>query len=683
MARLHDIGLALAEDGVWRGALPPGVAGHWCLVRLAATAAGRAPARLLLADAARGHVVREAWLGRAATLLHVPAAARELGVATFEAEGPAAGGPPLVRLRALSRPVTAARLALAGAASLPARLRGSPLGLVGRVRAGLGRAGRAAPPDYAAWIARFDRWDAADRDRLLARPPPPLRCIVVAGAEAALAATLDGLAAQWRAPVAVAVVADAAQLAAAFAAPGGVGYVAVLAAGEVLAPHALALVGASLHAVAEPPDVIDADWDHLDGGRRTTPCFVPGGGERLLLSGLPAKAPCLFREAALPKSGRPTLDGVPVAAAVRLSLRLALLRAGRGRVLHLPFILSHRRSDAVPPGPGALEAQVGAHLRATGLPATLPPLRAGERNRTAPVRLRWDAGRLEPVSIVVASAARSGHVLRCLRQVLRRTRHGGLELLVAVSAVDPADRRQAAVLRRLRALPHTRVLELGLPAFNYARVNNLAVAEARHETVLLLNDDVAPIGPDWLAVMQAHLQDPAVAAVGARLLYGDGRVQHGGVVLGLGGLAEHADRLLAGGDAGPLGLGGIDREVSAVTAACMLLRRADWQAVGGMDERFAVALNDVDLCLRLRAAGRLIVQANSAVLHHYESLSLGRHYGGARAGLEAVEVGLLRRLWGPVLGADPYHNPNLSLETGREWCPAWPPRVGRKEALLF
>ena len=711
-----------ASGTAWHGALPAGLAGRWCLVRVPELARGTA-ARLLLSDSTRGHVVREAWLGPAsgrpwqAAMLHMPQGARELRVLAF---GPDAAAMPSPRalVRALPRAAVALRLGLLGAPSLPGALRGSPLGLIGRVRAVLGRGARAAAPDYAAWVRQFDAWDAADRARLAARPGPPIRAVVVAGAPAALRATLESLDRQWRRPAAVTVADGAAALPAGLRAASPGDYVALLAAGEVLAPHALALVGWHVAQAGDgAPDVVHADWDRLTAAGRADPCLLPGGGERLLLSGLPARGPCLFRAAAL---AGVAAEAVGVAAAsagpLRLAAWLALHRAGQGTALHLPFVLAHRRDDAAEPEAGALAAVVRTHLAARDLAATLPdpaprpspvawpdrappPARvhpaaapsaaapsaqapaarapAARAPAAPPLRLRWRARGGQPVSVVVASACRSGHVWRCLRRLLRDTTHHGLELLVAVSAIDPVDRRQAAVLARVRALPHTRVLALGLPAFNYARVNNLAVAQARHETVLLLNDDVAPIRPDWLGILQAHLEDPAVGAVGARLLYGNGAVQHAGVVLGLGGLAEHADRLRPSADPGPFGLGDLDREVSAVTAACLLLRRADWQALGGMDERFAVALNDVDLCLRLRAAGRLVVQANGAVLHHYESLSLGRHYSGARAALEATEVGLLRRLWGPVLAADPCYSPNLSLEAGREWTPAWPPRVTR------
>jgi GT2 family glycosyltransferase len=170
------------------------------------------------------------------------------------------------------------------------------------------------------------------------------------------------------------------------------------------------------------------------------------------------------------------------------------------------------------------------------------------------------------------------------------------------------------------------------------------------------------------------MEDPRVGIVGARLLYGNGMVQHEGVIMGLANLCEHAGRLRDGRDPGPHGIGLIDREVSAVTGACLLIRSCLYSELGGMDEAYAIALNDVDLCLRAREAGWRVVYCAGAVLHHYESLSLGRHYGGARAGLESVEVQRLRARHAAVIGADPFYSPLASLQPGREWQPAFPPR---------
>ncbi len=694
----------------WHAELPEAARGRWCLLRVAGMPPG-STLRLRLVDEARGHTVRELFLARPAlrpralqALLHVPAESRALALDGF---GP--GAPGDARLAVLSRSEAAARLLAAGLSRVPAVLAGSPLGLPGRLRATLGRPRAGERPDYAAWRARYDRWDDARAGLLAAaRDAPPIHAVVLGEPGPARDATLRALAAQWR-PADTLVVRDGGP-GRLVAAPPRTGYVAILGAGEVLAPHALALAAAHLAAwtaAAAAPDIVHADEDRLHpDGTRDAPLFHPAPGEALLLSGLLTRGLVLARtglsspDDAAPDAAAPDPDPADAALpAEAVRLRLWLRAGPQARVRHLPFVLTHRRPD-IAPAATALAAIAQAHLGARGTVAPAHPLRI-RRHPT------YHAG----ISIIVPSACRSAHVPRCLARVLADTAHPIREILVAVSRVDPADRRQARILRRLARLPKVRVLDLALAEFNYSRVNNLAAAEARGDTLLLLNDDVAPLRPTswrptfwrptfwriaplrpthaagsaasgdppdprlWLSTMAAHLEDPGVGAVGARLLYGDGRVQHGGVVLGLGGLAEHAGRLRARRDPGPHGLALIDREVSAATAACLLLRRATWDALGGMDERFAVALNDVDLCLRLRGLGLGVRQANTAVLVHYESLSLGRHYAGDRAGLEVPEVRLLRTLHGAALAADPFHSANLSLEQGAEDKPAFPPRT--------
>jgi GT2 family glycosyltransferase len=250
----------------------------------------------------------------------------------------------------------------------------------------------------------------------------------------------------------------------------------------------------------------------------------------------------------------------------------------------------------------------------------------------------------------------------------------GIEFLLAVSRIDARDRRQSACLARAAALPGVRVLDLALPDFNFAQVNNVASRQARGAFLLFMNDDVAPVSESFVPALLSHATSPGVGAVGARLLYGNGTIQHAGVIMGLGGLCEHACRLAESADPGDHGRNRADREVSAVTAACMLMRADLFAKLGGFDEAFAVALNDVDLCLRIRATGARIVYAAGVTFMHYESLSLGRHYEGRRASLEAGEVRRLRARWAPVIADDPYYNPQASLEPGREWQPAFPPR---------
>ena len=197
----------------------------------------------------------------------------------------------------------------------------------------------------------------------------------------------------------------------------------------------------------------------------------------------------------------------------------------------------------------------------------------------------------------------------------------------------------------------------------------------RHPLLLLLNDDVAPIDAGWLDHMVAHLDDPRVGIVGPRLLYPDGTVQHGGVLMGLSGMCEHASRGLPGDVAGPGGRVVLDQELSAVTGACLLVRREAFDAVGGMDESYPSAFNDIDLCMRVREAGGSVGYAGGVALTHHELQTYGSHYAGERASHLEDEIRRFRRRWAIAVALDPFHNPNLGLTAGTEWDPAIPPRI--------
>ncbi len=597
------------------------------------SAQGRWWAQLQVVDPACDQVVRQVFLGPLRgktrnTLLRMPPDAGALNL-LFIGEGPA---PFSVEIGVLSRAGAALRLLLAGWRRLPRAMRGDRLGMAGRVRAEIGqspaRAGEAPP--YLVWLALYE--PAPDS---LVRPDSGIQVAVVSGGSAAArAATLAAL------PDSVVTIrspADWDRL--------NAGHILLLGEGEVLAPQALARFSQAL-ASAPHAAFICADTDEIDanGGRRN-PLFKPQPGPVFLLSGLATAGGCVFRR-------QGDWSSLPLDAdAARLILAQ---RCAPEAMLHIPAILTH------------LPATPIARRCRPALPAATPK-----------------------ISIIVPTSCRSPHVLRCLQQIVTETQYEDFEVLLAVSGIDPADRRQAGKLARAAAWPRVRVLDLGLRTrnqapFNYAQVNNLAARHADGEYLLLLNDDVAPLSKDYLSVMMSHALSPGVGAVGARLLYGNDTLQHGGVIMGLNGLCEHAGRLADSADPAPdcvhdHGRAAIDREVSAVTAACLLLSSKLFADIGGFDEAYAIALNDVDLCLRIRATGRQIIYAASATLRHYESLSLGRHYEGVRASREASEMRRLRSRWACVIADDPFYNPQAALESGRDWQPGFPPR--RKAGL--
>ncbi len=609
--------------------LPAHAGGRWCQVRVFLPAAAGWWARIILTDPARDQVVRSLFLGPLRpvpggawrdTLLHVPPGAGAMRVQLF---GAAADGA-RTNIRVLGRADVAVRLLWRGRTLLPFCLRGTPLGLLGRLRAVLGqapaRAGEA--PAYAAWI----RVCEASLPPPPAAPPLDIQAAILGDDAAALAATQASLAAQTmpatRAALHIRAPTDWGLLSAA--------WVVVLRAGEGLAPHALAWFAAAA-AAAPAAACITADCDRLrPDGTRADPLFLPGADALLLRSGLPTAGPYALRWSAPPPD-------LPMDA--RAARQLLALRAPDA-IVHIPRILAH-----LPPGEGPV----------TGRPVPVPR----------------DPAYHPAVTALVPTRARSMHAAYCLRRVEDGTSYENFRITVLLSAPHQAAPR---VLRRLSALKRVELRAVPMAEFNFAAVNNTGAAATDTDLLLLLNDDVAPVAPGWLDAMVAHMQDPRVGVVGARLLYGNGMVQHEGVILGLADLCEHAGRLRAAADPGPHGIGRVSRPVAAVTAACLLIRASLYRDLGGMDEGFAIALNDVDLCLRARQAGWRIIYCAESELFHYESLSLGRHYGGSRAALESIEVRRLRARWADVIAADPCYNPQASLDPGREWQPAFPPR---------
>lgn len=225
-----------------------------------------------------------------------------------------------------------------------------------------------------------------------------------------------------------------------------------------------------------------------------------------------------------------------------------------------------------------------------------------------------------------------------------------------------------------REAERVRVLRYDRP-FNYAAINNWAAQQARHELLLLLNDDIEARSRHWLPALLRQLQ-PGVGAVGARLLYPDGRIQHAGIAIGLGGVAGHPGRglwpqdpVLQRWDTG------VARQMSAVTGACLLTRKSLYLALEGLDaEHLAVAFNDVDYCLRLGRAGHRVVYTPEATLIHHESISRGADDDLAKQQRFAAEIAYMRRTWSEMIDDDPYYSPHWSLKS-TDLSLRWPARI--------
>ena len=439
-------------------------------------------------------------------------------------------------------------------------------------------------------------------------------------------------------------------------------YLLLLDARDELAEHALYLIAEEIG--AHPgTDIVFGDEDSLDAqGRLHDPIFKPDWNLDLFLSTNYLARAFAVRAARVAEVGG-FRGGFGASRDYDLLLRIV---AGTDAVRHLPFALYHRRAgDDASAGDASLRA-LQEHLGEAAVvePGPFP----------ATHRVRWRLPAPPPlVSLIIPTRDARCLLEPCVESLLSQTGYRHFELLV----VDNGSREPDAVeyLAALEARHAARVLRYPHP-FNFSAIINFAVAQARGEVVGLLNNDLEFVEPHWLEEMVSQALRPGVGAVGARLLYPDRTVQHAGVILGIGGLADHLHKNLPAEAPGYCGRARLTQDFSAVTAACLLVRREIYLEVRGFDEAFAVAFNDVDFCLRLRERGLRNVWTPFATVIHHESKSRGSENTLAKVLRFRGEMRRLKARWGEALVADPAYNPNLTVKA-RNVSLAWPPRVVR------
>ena len=400
-------------------------------------------------------------------------------------------------------------------------------------------------------------------------------------------------------------------------------HVLLLPATVGLAEDAVPRIRAAIAAAPET-ELFYADEDCIGAGGEPAPWFKPDFDPELLQAGDLLGPASVMQRGLLERLG---WDGVvPDAAGLR---RLTLRAAGlKPRIGHIPRILFHRGR------PAALDA----------VPATPP----------APPPL---------VSVIMATRDHAALLEVAALGVLEKTAFRAVELLI----IDNGSTQRAThrLLARLAADSRVRVLPSPGP-FNWSALNNLGAHSARGDILVFLNNDVEIVSAGWLTELVAQAMRPDVGAVGAKLLYPDGTIQHAGMTLDNAGCFCHALRGAAADDPGMLGEMGVVRSVAAVTGACLAIRREVFFAVGGLEETvLAVTCNDIDLCLRVRDAGYRVVYTPHAVLVHHEAASRGQDLSEARMARVIAERDYLRRRWGDLATRDPYLNPNLCLLDGR------------------
>jgi GT2 family glycosyltransferase len=331
-------------------------------------------------------------------------------------------------------------------------------------------------------------------------------------------------------------------------------------------------------------------------------------------------------------------------------------------IFHIPKILYHWRmvegSTALSSGAKSYATEAGLkaltdHTMAIGISAIV-----SHANRENFYTINYPLpAKLPKVSIVIPTRDGMDVLKSCIESLLKKTTYAKYEVIILDNGSEEVETLN--FLHELSLKPNFKILR-DEGGFNYSRINNVAVKHSTGELVCLLNNDIEIINKNWLSEMVSIAIREEVGCVGAKLLYPDGTIQHAGVILGLGGYAAHSHRGVKGTDAGYFCRAQVRQQLSAVTGACLLVRRTIYDLVGGLDEAFKVAYNDVDFCLRVQSLGYQNIYTPFAELIHHESRTRGEDTGTKKMKRFDKEKKLLSERWSSQLKNDPFYNPNLT-----------------------
>jgi GT2 family glycosyltransferase len=408
--------------------------------------------------------------------------------------------------------------------------------------------------------------------------------------------------------------------------------------------------------------IIYADSDHVDElGNRTSPQFNPDWNRDLFYSKNYFAGLVGIHNEVLAK-----LDFIGVKTEGELEFE-TLLRAlelvTNHEILHVPFVLSHKLTSRE--AKCNETALLNEHFSRIGVKAIAELGKFGRR-------IRYTSSTFEPlVSIIIPS--RNQHLLlsQCVNSIVEKTIYSNYEIIIIDNGSDEPD--ALSYLDQVVSNPIVRVMQDQRP-FNFSSLNNFGVNNCNGKIVALLNNDVEVFNRDWLCEMVSHALRPEVGVVGAKLYYPNGTIQHAGIVLGIHGIAGHVHRFFPKEHAGYCGRANLIQSFSAVTGACMAVRKDVYLEVGGMNEELPVACNDIDFCLKIRAAGYTNIWTPYAELYHHESASRGIDDTPEKITRAKKEVEYMKKTWGDIIKNDPAYNPNLTLDF-EDFSLAWPPRV--------
>jgi len=435
-------------------------------------------------------------------------------------------------------------------------------------------------------------------------------------------------------------------------------WAAMLDHDDLLAPHALAEVVLEIN---RNPDsqIIYSDEDKISvDGLRHDPYFKPDYSRELFRSYNYFNHLTVHRTANLRAVGgwRRGFEG---SQDYDLNLRISE-QVAASAIRHIPKVLYHWRAV---PGSTALagseknyayEAGLRAlqeHISRQGLAASI------EAGEGVYYRFRHAAPEPAPlVSLIIPTRDRVDLLRACINSIEELTTYPNYEILVVDNGSVEAKTR--AYFAELGQRANIRILPYNAP-FNFSKINNFAVGHCRGALIGLVNNDIVVISPAWLSEMVSWAVQPDIGCVGAKLYYPDDTIQHAGVIIGLGGVAGHSHKHCPRDQPGYFYRLRLVQNISAVTAACLLVRREIYEAVGGLDgENLAIAFNDVDFCLKVGQAGYVNVWTPHAELYHYESVSRGADTDPVNAARFQSEMRYMKDNWD--LSRDPFYSPNLT-----------------------
>jgi glycosyltransferase involved in cell wall biosynthesis len=449
-------------------------------------------------------------------------------------------------------------------------------------------------------------------------------------------------------------------------------WVALMDHDDVLPKHALYHVAEAINNNPDA-DLIYSDEDKIsDDGDRREPYFKCDWNPDLFLShNMISHLGVYKRKIILDVGG--FREGFEGSQDHDLALRY-IEKIDQRRIVHIPRVLYHWRmhsestaSDAAakPYAVIAGESAIQEHFDRCGVSATVEGQKYG-------YRIYYDLPQPEPlVTIIVPTRNQLNLLKNCIESIREKTLYSNFELLVVDNNSD--DPEALAYLGKITNGSGIRVEQDPQP-FNFAEINNSAVRNANGEFIALVNNDIEVISPDWLGEMVSIACQPGVGAVGAKLLYPDDSIQHAGVVLGIGGVGNHAFKHLPSDNPGYFCRAKVVSSFSALTGACLVVRKDIYLEVDGLDgKNLTVAFNDLDFCLRLREAGYRNVWTPHAMLIHHESASRGYEDTPEKWDRFTKEIAYMKSRWGDLLQNDPAYSPNLTLQD-TDFSFAWPPR---------